>query len=537
MNRLQISIITAFFSLTSVASSTQHSILRLAFADSLKVKNTAPVTPKLPQTDSSKVEKRQVRYSPVRELQMDIDALLAAPELSNANIGIAVLAVENGEYFYRKNETKNYIPASTLKTLTTAAALDILGKDFRYSTKIYLDGEPPVNGEFVGNMIIRGVGDPTMSSYFYPDPIDILEEFAMKLDSFGIRSIRGNIIADDSYFDDNYYATGWAFDDLMYPYSAQVNALSFADNKVDVQVNPAQAVGELSRISMLPDNTYVHIINNALTSSSDSQELLVPYRDTRTNSIEIRGKIPFEAKGLGVGSISGSKLSVTIDNPSLYFLNLLKQTLEKHGIKVRGALLDYADWNMKISYARLQSICEHTSPPLSEIVAVVNKFSHNLCAEMLLKTIGKETTGIGSFATGLEQIKKYAARQGILTNSINVVDGSGLSRLNLISPQNQVTLLSSIYRSNKQETFLASLAVPGAQGTLRGRMTQSRAEKNVWAKTGSMNNVSAICGYITTRDSEPLAFSIIVNGFTVPENIVHNLQDLICMRLASFTRK
>ncbi len=535
MNKLRIIVVAVLLCWSAVATSAQRSTMRLAFADSAKVK-VIPISPaKSTLPDSLKPEKRQVRFSPVRELQMDIDALLAAPELSNSNIGVAVLAIENGEYFYRKNETKNYVPASTLKTLTTAAALDILGKDFRYSTKIYLDGEPPANGEYVGNMIIRGVGDPTMSSYFYPDPQDVLEEFALKLDSSGIRSIRGNIIADDSYFDENYYGQGWSFDDLMFPYSAQVNALSFADNKVDVQVYPAQTIGELSRISMSPDNTYVQIINNALTTSAESPDILVPYRELHSNTIEIRGKIPLEAKGMG--EITPTRIPVTIDNPSMYFLNLFKQTLEKHGIKVRGALLDYADWNMKISYARLQPICEHTSPPLSEIIAVVNKFSHNLCAEMLLKTIGKETTGIGSFAKGLEQVKKFAMRQGILTDNISVVDGSGLSRLNLISPQNQVTLLSSVYRSDKKETFLASLAVPGAQGTLRGRMTQSRAEKNVRAKTGSMNNVSAICGYITTRDFEPLAFSIIANGFTVPENIVHNLQDLICMRLSSFTRK
>ncbi|MFN8358538.1 MAG: D-alanyl-D-alanine carboxypeptidase/D-alanyl-D-alanine-endopeptidase [Candidatus Kapaibacterium sp.] len=502
--------------------------------DTVKSKTLLPASPKA-APDTSKPERRQVRFSPVRELQTDIDGLVSAPELSNANIGISVIAIESGEYFYRKNDTKNYIPASTLKTLTTAAALEYLGRDFRYSTKIYLDGEPPKDGEFVGNMIIRASGDPTMSTYFYSDPIDVLEVIALKLDSLGIRSIRGNIIADDSYFDDNYYASGWALDDVMYPYSAQVNALSFGDNKVDVRVVPAQAVGELSKISMQPDNTYIRIINNALTAPAEIPELLTPFREPRTNSIEIRGKIPLDMKG--ISPASGSKLSVTIDNPSLFFLNLFKQTLEKHGIKVRGALLDYEDWNMKISYSQLPVIAEHTSPPLSEIIAVVNKFSHNLCAEMLIKTIGKETTGIGSFAKGIEQVKKYASRIGILPDNIAIVDGSGLSRLNLFSPQNQVALLSSVYRSDKRNDFMESLALPGAQGTLRGRMTQSRAEKNVRAKTGSMNNVSAICGYVTTRDNEQLAFSIMVNGFTVPENIVHNMQDLICMRLSSFSRK
>lgn len=502
--------------------------------DSTKVKSSISSPQRIP-ADSNKQERRQVRFSPVRELQTDIDGLVSTPELSNASIGISIVSIENGEYFYRKNDTKNFIPASTLKTLTTAAALEYLGRDFRYSTKIYFDGEPPKDGEFTGNMIIRASGDPTMSSFFYADPIDVLEVIALKLDSLGIRSIRGNIIADDSYFDDTYYAAGWALDDVMYPYSAQVNALSFTDNKIDVRVMPAQNVGELSKITMQPDNTYVRIINNTLTVPSDVPEILTPYREPRTNSIEIRGKIPLDTKT--PSTTRGTKLALTIDNPSLYFLNLFKQTLEKHGIKVRGALLDYEDWNMVISYAQLPVIAEHTSPPLSEIIAVVNKFSHNLCAEMLIKTIGKETTGIGSFTKGIEQVKKYASRIGILPDNVAIIDGSGLSRLNLFSPQNQVSLLSSIYRSDKRSDFMESLAIPGAQGTLRGRMTQSRAEKNVRAKTGSMNNVSTICGYVTTRDNEQLAFSIMVNGFTVPENIVQNMQDLICMRLSSFSRK
>lgn len=306
--------------------------------DSTRTKSPSTLQPKV-NVDSNKQERRQVRFSPVRELQTDIDGLVSTPELSNASIGISIVSIENGEYFYRKNETKNFIPASTLKTLTTAAALEYLGRDFRYSTKIYFDGEPPKDGEFTGNMIIRASGDPTMSSFFYADPIDVLEVIALKLDSLGIRSIRGNIIADDSYFDDNYYAAGWALDDVMYPYSAQVNALSFGDNKVDVRVVPAQNIGELSKITMQPDNTYVRIINNTLTVPSDIPEILTPYREPRTNSIEIRGKIPFDTKL--PNTTRGTRMSLTIDNPSLFFLNLFKQTLEKHGIKVRGALLDY----------------------------------------------------------------------------------------------------------------------------------------------------------------------------------------------------
>ena len=211
--------------------------------------------------------------------------------------------------------------------------------------------------------------------------------------------------------------------------------------------------------------------------------------------------------------------------------------LGHYNIRFRGALLDIDDWNEKINYAELEPVCLHQSPPLSEIISVINKRSHNLAAEMLLKTIGKESLGVGSFIKGIEQVKKFAVKVGINPENISIVDGSGLSRYNLSSPVYQVALLSSMYRSRNREIFMKSLTVPGSEGTLKRRMTRSRAEKSIRAKTGSMNNVSTISGYVTTRDNEVLAFSIMIMNYTQPESLAHNLQDLICMRLASFTRK
>lgn len=503
--------------------------------DTVKIKPAMLQTPAKTASngDTVKSERRVVRYSPVRELQADVDGILAAPEFANANIGISVLSIETGEYFYRKNEAKNFTPASTQKIFTTSTALDYLGKDFRFITRWYLDGTLLPSGEFVGNIIVRGAGDPSLGTYFYPDPLDILTEAAIKLDSLGVRAVRGNIIADDSYFDDNIYGAGWQLDDVAYPYSAQINALSINDNTVELWALPGQAVGEPARIRVIPENSFVRVVNNVTTAAPGEPAIVIPYREQTENTIELRGKIPLEPKG----AAEPMKIAVTVHNPPLFFLHLFKQALEKYGIRVRGSLMSADDWNEPLGYKNLPPFYEHASPPLSEIVAVINKFSHNLGAEMLLKTLGKESSGVGSSAKGVETVKKFVTRHGIAAESFSMVDGSGLSRLNLISPQAECALLAGIYRSQNKEDFWLSLPIPAAQGTLRNRMLHTRAEKFVRAKTGSMNNVSGLAGYAITRDGEPLAFSILINGFTVPQALAENIEDLVCMRLASFTRK
>ncbi|HYF02406.1 MAG TPA: D-alanyl-D-alanine carboxypeptidase/D-alanyl-D-alanine-endopeptidase [Patescibacteria group bacterium] len=487
------------------------------------------------RADTIKPVERRIppRPSPIRELQSDIDGLLANPDFSNAFIGMAVQSIESGEYMYRRNETKNFLPASALKLLTTAAALEYLGPDFRYTTRVFLDGELQPSGEFIGNIIVRAAGDPSMSSYFYTDPTDILEAFASKLDSVGIRSIRGNIIGDDSYFDRVHLGPGWAWDDEIYPYSAQINALSFNDNKVDITIIPGKAAGDPAKVLMNPDISYVRILNNVYTAQPNEVTEIIPLRESHSNVIEINGRIAMDS----LGTQKPYSLSLTIDNPTLFFLSLLKQSLEKRGIRFRGALLDVDDWNERIVYNELTPVAQHVSPTLGEIVKVTNKFSHNLCAEMILKTVGKESSGQGSFVKGTDQLKRFASTIGISPDHIALADGSGLSRMNAITPQQFVTLLSSMYRSANRKEFMASLAVPGEPGTLRGRMTRSRAEKSVIAKTGSLNNISTLSGYVTTRDNETLAVAIMLNNYTVPDSMARNLQDLLCMRLASFTRK
>ncbi len=479
------------------------------------------------------VKHRKVKTSEfIKVLRNDIDGLIANNDFSNAFVGISVKSMENDEYLYNFNHLLNFIPASTNKLITTSAALVYLGPEFKFTTSLYLDGKLGENGEFEGNLIVRGLGDPTLSAYFYYNPFSFIENWVTKLDSIGIKSIRGNIIADDRYFDNVYYPSGWALDDLAYTYSPQIDALTINDNKVDIYLTPGVKEGERAKYRVEPYNNYVRVINGVKTVSPNNSSEFYASRELKTNIVELTGSLAYDST-----KTEESKISVTIDNPSIFFLSFLKQTLDKSNIRFRGALVNINDLNDKFSYSNKIPFCTQTSPPLKEIVSVVNRRSHNLIAEMLLKTIAKETTGEGSFSKGIEKIRTYFARMGIPPDFMNYVDGSGLSRLNFISPSHQVSLLSNIYFSEYKEIILNSLAVPGKEGTLKNRLTSSRAEKNVFAKTGSMNGVSNICGYIRTRDNEYLAFSIMMNNFSVPERVAQNLQDLIIMRLASFSRK
>jgi D-alanyl-D-alanine carboxypeptidase/D-alanyl-D-alanine-endopeptidase (penicillin-binding protein 4) len=468
----------------------------------------------------------------LRELKTDLDIIVGDPNFRNAIVGANVVSLQKNEPLYQYNESKSLVPASNLKLITTAAALEYLGSDFTYTTTVFLDGTIR-RGEFSGNVFVRGAGDPSMSTFYMDNPVEILERWAEVFDSLGIRTIRGNIIGDDSYFDDKTWGPGWAWDDILYPFSAQVSALSFNDNKIDFTIRPGRSAGEPAIVTMYPDNAYMTVINNVLTVAPGEPTSIHPLREAYSNVIELTGTIELDTTGRAHPIVQ----PVTVDDPTQFMMGLFKQTLEDRGIRVQGGVFDIAEWDDVVKYTELRPICYYTSPPLRQIIRTVNITSHNLAAEMVLKTIAKEVTGIGSFEKGTEVLRNYAAQYGISQESVSIVDGSGLSRLNLLTPRQITLLLGAMYRSRYRNDYIASLAVPGQPGTLASRMKGSRAEQNVFAKTGSLENVCSLSGYVFSRDKEPLAFSIILNNFTVPQSLARNLQDLFIMRLASFSRK
>ncbi len=480
----------------------------------------------LPKKDT--VEKR---LTPMQELRNDLQSLANSTDFSNAFIGISVISLETGRVLFSKNDTKNFIPASNLKLITTASGLRYLGSDYRFSTRLYLDGKISKSGVLEGDLYIVGRGDPTFSTEFNKNPFGILEQFIHTLDSLGVKSIRGNIIGDDNFFDDKNYGNGWACDDIIYPYSAQIDALSINDNKIDVNISCGDTIGSIANLKLIPDIQYVDLINNVITVNTNDLTDITFNKLPNSDQIEIDGTISYDSTHSNFETIS-----IAIDNPTIYFLKIFLNELKIHNIKHRGALLDIDDIAIKPDYTNYKLLLNHHSEPLADIIKIINQKSHNLAAEMLLKTIGKEILSEGESDKGIELEEKFLSKNGISPDKISIVDGSGLSRQNLISPKYFVTLLSKIYHSALRKPFMNSLAVPGKDGTLERRLTYSLAQSKVKAKTGSMNNVSALTGYVRTRDNEPLSFSIMMVNYTVPISLAQDLQDLICMRLASFSR-
>ncbi|MCK9210085.1 MAG: D-alanyl-D-alanine carboxypeptidase/D-alanyl-D-alanine-endopeptidase [Ignavibacteriaceae bacterium] len=466
--------------------------------------------------------------STVAEFSEQLEDIFEDPNFNNAIWGVSIQSLVTGEYFYKKNENKLFMPASDQKLLTSAAGLLLLGPMYRFKTEVFTTGV--IDGSILnGDLIIKGFGDPTISGRFNNDDMTkIFRDWADTLLALGIDEINGNILGDDNAFDDIRLGEGWAWDYESDWFAAPSGALSFNDNCIDIVVKPGKR-GDQAVLGITPDTKYAIILNKVLTVGKDSATNVKIYRERGTNIISVFGSIREGDDSL--------KVYATINNPTQYFVVTLKDILQQKGISVSGFASDMDDLTDPPGYSKAKLLFTHHSVFLKDILKVLNKNSHNFYAEQLLKTIGFETKGYGTAARGIEAVKSVLNSIGINTDYMEIVDGSGLSRLNLISPNQITVLLNYMYKSDVFTYFYNSLPVGGVDGTMANRVRKTRAQNNVRAKTGYINGVRSISGYIFTGDKEPIVFSIIVNNFTVPVVLADNLQDLICIRLASFKRK
>ncbi|MDP3150991.1 MAG: D-alanyl-D-alanine carboxypeptidase/D-alanyl-D-alanine-endopeptidase [Ignavibacteria bacterium] len=464
----------------------------------------------------------------VTEFAEQIEDIFDDPNFNNANWGVSIQSLVTGEYFYKKNENKLFMPASNQKLVTSAVGLLTLGPMYRFKTEIYSTGA--LDGSILnGDLIIRGFGDPTISGRFNNDDMTkIFRDWADTLLTLGIDEIHGNILGDDNAFDDVSLGEGWAWDYESDWFAAPSGALSFNDNCIDIIVKPGRR-GELGLLTISPESKYAIILNKVTTVGKDSATNVKIFRERGTNIISVFGSIREGDDSL--------KVYATINNPTQYFVVTLKDILEQKGITVSGFASDIDDITRVTDYTSAKLQFTHHSVFLKDIIKVLNKNSQNFYAEQLLKTIGYEKKGYGSAARGIEVVKSTLNDIGINTDNMEMVDGSGLSRLNLISPIQITVLLNYMYKSEVFTYYYNSLPVGGVDGTMANRVRKTRAQNNVRAKTGYINGVRSISGYIFTGDKEPVAFSMIANNFTVPVVLADNLQDLVCIRLANFKRK
>ena len=438
-----------------------------------------------------------------------------------------IQSLETGEYFYKRNENKLFMPASNLKLFTSSAGLVLLGDEYKFSTNIYMRGRMD-GSTLIGDLVVQGKGDPTLSGRFYKNDVTkVFSQWADTLLDLGIDEITGSIIGDDNEFDDLGLGDGWQWDYESDWYAAQSSALSFNDNCIDIVVT-ADVETDQAKIDISPNTKYAVIINKVSLVKNDSVTAIEVYRERGTNVISVTGTIR---------KSDSLKTFVTVNNPTQYAMVVLKEVLESKGITVGGFPIDIDDMSSPVDYNELYKLFTHYSPKLKEVVKIINKNSQNFYAEQLLKTIGLEIESFGTAENGIGACTSIFQEMGINPENMIMVDGSGLSRLNLVTPKQIVSLLNFMYQHKYYLPFYNSLPIAGVDGSLANRMKGSKAENNVRAKTGFIGYARSLSGYVNTGDNEPVVFSMMVNNFTVPLKLAENIQDLVCNRLANLRRK
>ena len=469
-------------------------------------------------------------------LRRDLDAIFNAAIMDQGQWGVVVQSLDRGERLYDRNSRKLMVPASNMKIVTLAAAAQAMGWDARFTTTVET-AAPVQDGALRGDLYVRGGGDPTINTRNGRGEA-VFNDWAAALGAAGIRTIEGRIIGDDNLFDDENLGAGWAWDYLQYGYAAPIGALQYNEDVAILMVTPGAATG-VPAIVRLPTGTGLSVANKALTAAAGTPETIDYRRFLDRPVLEVTGAVPLpplEPVPAGT-SVRTAGRDVAVVNPTVYFVQTLKDGLIARGIEVGGEAVDIDDVAAPAAAADRREIIRTESPPLREIAAVMMKVSQNLYADTLLKALGVTASGSGTVAAGREAVLSALRAWKIDERALVMADGSGLSRYNYVTAELITALLERMHADPKhREAFAAALPVAGKDGTVATRMRRSRAEGNARVKTGSISNMRALSGYVRTRDGETLAFSILANDFTIPAATVNWIADLAVEVLANFTR-
>jgi D-alanyl-D-alanine carboxypeptidase/D-alanyl-D-alanine-endopeptidase (penicillin-binding protein 4) len=458
------------------------------------------------------------RADSLEKIQTKIAQYLKRPGVRSAQWGMQVMDPASGKVLVEVNPDKAFLPASVLKVVTTAAAVEKLGADFRYRTGIYTNGPVEPDGTVSRDLILVGRGNPNLTDP-YGELLEkpVFRDFAERLQSAGIKRIKGDIVGDDSYFDLRSNVRGWTANDLKSLYGAPINALSVNNNVLWVYANPGKTK-KLVRVEVEPQTSYFHIRNLGVTGSRRSKRTLRVRLIPGTRTIVVSGTLP---------STQSYSQHVLLERPAEVAATLLKEELERHGITVQGDVFTMHDGEVSSEErASWNLLAEHQSPPLIRALQIINKRSQNLHAEMLLRTLGAEFKGKGTNEAGLEVVRDFLVEAGIDSEKIHLNDGCGLSRENLITPRFQTSLLQFLSTRPYFDLFLDTLAISGTDGTLRNRLSSTEVRGTIHAKTGTLNGVTTLSGYMTTKSGRNLVFSIFANRVNATTRVKRTIDEI-----------
>lgn len=463
-----------------------------------------------------------------KELAQKIKTIFADTSFSNAHWGVLIKSLNSGKTLYSQNEDRLFNPASNTKIVTTAGTLLELGPDFQFKTVLYTDGIIQ-DSVLKGNLYIKGDGDPTLYERFYGKSTDVFFSWSKILKARGIKEIQGSFIGDLSAFNDEKIGRGWSFNDLDAWYSAEFSPLQFNENYVDIQIIPALTSYDTTQFIPNVTSDYFKIVDKTALVDTGKSNISVS-RDYGTNTIVISGLIK-------TGS-SPFMRSPSIENPALFYLNVLKDQLELDGIHTTGSISTFSDTliakELKPSISELHT---HYSAPGLEILKELMKRSQNLFAETMPRKLALNRFRQANFENGSEIVAEHLQTMGIKKGTYQYSDGSGLSRYNYFSPNQFVHILEYMYKSDLKYQWLEILPIAGVDGTLKTRMKGTLAQGNVRAKTGTISNVRGLSGYVTAINGEVYVFSFLLNGHLKSSAETDRITDSVLTTISAFDGK
>lgn len=430
------------------------------------------------------------------QLTDKINKILNAKCLDDKQTSISIVAMPDGKLVYAYNALTPLLPASVMKVVTTAAALHHLGPEYRFKTTVLHNGKHN-NDTIEGDLIMRGGGDPRFST-------ETLWHIATQIKHSGINKITGDLIIDTHFFDAYDRAPAWDVDRTQKAYDAKLGALSLNYNSIVVHALPGSKVGEQLNVWLEPAPSYIKLINNTKTIKRGKNTVWASRRDSE----EFPGQVEMLVKGRLPIHSQKKVIRLNVENPARYTIETFRQLLQKAGVEINGVT------KIAVIPTTGTELYSHLSEPLSLILKELNTFSNNFTAEQIIKTIAAERFGTpGSHAEGLKLVTDFLRIINVNTEGVVIADGSGLSRKNLMTTKAITDLLTAMYsRFDSGPDFITALRVLGTNGINSKRLSNSPAKGQIRAKTGTLNKVSTLAGYVAGNNGKVFGYALFLNN-------------------------
>lgn len=444
------------------------------------------------------------------ELRERLQTHLTQPRFARAYWGVHIVSLDTGRTLFSVNADKWFVPASTTKLFTGALALDVLGPDFRIRTSVLAGARPDASGTLAGDLWLVGRGDPGFhvgeAGGDWDRALAPLVEGVVRA---GVRQVLGGVVADASYFRGPPVGSGWEYDDLVWYYGAEVSALTLNNNALQVIARPGRAAGLPAEVFVYPSTPFLTVSNRLRTGPAGGTARVELRREPEANVVHARGSLPLDARPVSE--------TVAVREPARWFGEEFRRALQRRGVRVRGSVRVWHGGKEGPEARPGPELAACLSAPLRDLLPRMLKPSQNLHAQLWLLQAGRTLPPAGpeetSEAAGCRALAAFLQRLGIPALEARFEEGSGLSRHNVVTPRALVRLLEVMSRHLHAAVFREALPVAGRDGTLRGRLRGTPAEGNLRAKTGTLDLVHSLAGYVTTAAGERLAFALLLNQY------------------------